>query len=88
MSREARRTAEDRPWLAIMQQLEGYYAETLILERRRSRIRPHPAIRTRRWLQGACYVGAIAPLAFLILALSIAIIAVVHRLSARERWLR
>lgn len=72
MSREARRAAEDRPWLAIMQQLEGYYAETLRLDRRRTRIRPHPALRARRWLQGAAYVGVFAPLAFLILALSIA----------------
>jgi glycosyltransferase involved in cell wall biosynthesis len=88
MSREARQAAEDRPWLTIMQQLEVYYAEALRLERRRTRIRPHPVIRTRRWLQGACYVGAIAPLAFLILALSLAITAAIHRLPARKRWPR
>ncbi len=47
MSRNARSTAERRPWAAIMAQLESYYAEAVELNKRTQQITPPP--RPPRW---------------------------------------
>jgi hypothetical protein len=39
MGQAARHAAEQRPWIAIMKQLEGYYAEALRLHQRRAALK-------------------------------------------------
>ena len=84
MSREARHSAEDRPWLAIMQQLEGYYRESLRLHERRARMMVRRPVGFRRLVQGGFYLGVFTPLAFLILAVGIAANAVTRKVRAHR----